>query len=156
MLNIFCKKSLCSISELFLPKRLPEKHLHKDAFKAFAFGVLYGSWALCGCEHPRSHSQFWQTSMESGWLPQDPRLLHWSAAVIPERSSFGSHLLGAGAKRRTGWMCTGILCNPWPGGGAGEGLVYLVQLIVLTSTACILTEYLPVFWLKPRGHIIHI
>lgn len=46
MLNIFCKKSLCIISEVFLPKRLAEKHLHKDTFKAFAFGVLYGA-GLC-------------------------------------------------------------------------------------------------------------
>lgn len=84
----------------------------------------------------RNHSQFWQvcwsmqTSTESWWLPPDPKLLHWNAAVIPERGSSGSHLLREGVWGRAERTCTGIsLCSPQPGGGVWCVLAYVVRFI---------------------------
>lgn len=104
------EKSLCNISKVFLPKRLPEKKkkksLHK-ALKGFIAGLSYG----CCSEHPEEPTPILAgllgCATSSGEMVTFPRpqdwgfLPHWNAAVTPERSSSWPHLLREGPKRRT-------------------------------------------------------
>lgn len=91
--TFYARKSL-QYFRVFLPKRLLEKTLNEDVFKAFTVSVSYGRRILCSL---RSHSQFWQvcwgmqTPMESWWFPPDPEVLHCNATVTPERGSSGQN-----------------------------------------------------------------
>lgn len=91
--TFYARKSL-QYFRVFLPKRLLEKTLNEDVFKAFTVSVSYGRRILCSL---RSHSQFWQvcwgmqTPMESWWFPPDPEVLHCNATVTPEGGSSGQN-----------------------------------------------------------------
>lgn len=93
----------------------------------------------------RSHTQFWQTSMESWWLPQAPELLHWSAAVTPERSSFGSHLIweelkeGQDGPAKAFWVIPGLVGEQEKGFYTWYNW-YLSQAPLVVTPSLILTE----------------
>lgn len=120
----------------------PKSYLKKISIKTFSRHSLLmfsvGAVSCAALSIHRSHSQFWQTPMESRWPPQDPELLHWNAAVILREAK----LEATSHKKdlREGQAGPASLFSPQPGGTAEGELAFVIQFMFLTSTTPVISS----------------
>lgn len=132
--NILCKKSLCSISEVFLPKRLLEKTLNEDILRHSLSMFPVGA-GFCAASGATPNSGRSARACRHPWRAGDfPRTLRCCIEMLlsPVREA---HLDPTSYKQdlREGQPgpAQASLCNSHPGGGTGDG-----QFMSLPSSTC--------------------